>query len=1809
MTTPYYVVASRLNSLQNNSTNNAEWEYKLNEGIELPRGTTVQVVNAYLNKQGITSNSIEFNEDKTETFQIGYTIPHTVMWQQKPERTAKDDRLLSASLEDNKGGIGLQTAEISIPLTNYYDCMKHHNPVKSDGMNLFNSSLEGSNILVITTGVGNGILIAINGDYTSQLKHNMPIVFQNLSRRDLDGNHYNGRPQALFCRRYLTINTISYDSGTDITGILTEQGRDYFIQDGGLYASDLDGKIAFPDINYDKFSLCSGVGYINSLIGTSSNGSTMYEQTKLSKSLSNYENANEVLMLENQVDNIQYQAGIRSDLIAEEFRKQTADYTRNNIWNASQNEVKSYQFDRGSYSFYFAPTKIEYDSGTSLMVNTPAYKTTDFDFGTSLFGLNGHGIRQNANSVSISKTGYNKVRKDYKYGTSVSEFFPYLDSIELTEYPYRKDLSLPKPAQPAKFKDTYSPQVDYLENGFSYDNNPARVEIFSVNGISMINTLGENDPFQPYIYQNVQGVSQFQTDVSTVQNCKFLDRVLLSQSMISGYQARDDSYAYLKRTVNITTNNLSGLDTKILREGTIIYGRITNTNQTSDIRKQLFPARQFRGELDNSSVSTNNIYETQNLEIPFMITNINNEGLDNAELTDLQPLTNLSINGAVVDSFTYNYGINVPINLANSSTESFSSFDPYTTIAFGSDLELTISSETSQYQNPQYIQQFSAKGCYSELQGDNYFDSVASDNDVSIEGVSARLNYFIDSMHDQTKIDFYKAVGEDYAINPNHTFSQDDFVGRSENRVCSHPYFNHQYTDTKYREDHTRNKRLLFHQRGNSDFGGIHPKRQFTNLTTSNGLSNHLLNLSNLSPANYLFGSTRQCSQGGIKPPSDRDFEKGSIVMMSTPLDDNNLPQPENKGIDNFYETVETFEDDNPNNVLNLKTVEQKAPTTIINGIFPNLNAPVAQDSPAGEYKMSVNPSCASALGDSEFFSYSTPSMDLLDTGGSNNPLCLVQLQAIEEDFTKCRNDYILRPFINDVSITIPKGVYSIPGFLDLFNDQIKNLNQNNNEELSSLDNMKTVRKFKPLSGNSLLGGQVSLLNDFNEETHNRTIFSEDPESEFMKNPLVIAIKTQDYNDLVRAWQSCFNPNMVSSWLAPGQSLDNSHQTVDNLVIQGGSYVWFNFRDLNYWAEFVDCYDDSLEDLLSNNISDVENNDTQFYFARNRNLDDAVGAPFTYGAGTVLGLGDDGTLPTSNSSSISQIKVEGNIETKIDKLRKYNSLKNGIYVGAPNFNLSYDNDKGVFSFSSLHYSYRNPTLDLIGENAFPENAIDQPSILYRSVSQLVFGDYTINNTDYNPADYIKNALQSPQDNISQCFIYNMSKETSLTKGDFIDTNSVNTGRIYNDYFTTNSKASKAWENTLWFRLGFAYETFNTPLTNQLSSYYFNVNALEENIENPFLQQTDYFKGINADYIATVKVRNRQALCTNLLDGTAFNNVSNLIQDNYVPGKTTSSNFDIRAIPQISSGPGIEEGKDNQLARLYNNASISTTKSMSGGYVNFPLKLGTHNSFNINVNYTLQNISSPGEAFIYSASPSPKTAITKRNGVVVPPASQIFYNRSYEFQSSALVGYNPTSFYQKTFDQIVDGSDYPVSYSMNNYANGNDTPFLFTQTSDFNLSNGTFRDRNFTLNNSMLLASQTTSIEAQENDIIANNLPTLTTTGFLIISSDIVDKASSIKESDNLAVLGTIPLSSLSSQDFITSFNSMVHQIYQPKIINSIKIKIMNPDLTLPQLQSDSTIVFQINVPSGTVLNLPTIAPVKMDSSEKEQQREDVGEVN
>ena len=127
------------------------------------------------------------------------------------------------------------------------------------------------------------------------------------------------------------------------------------------------------------------------------------------------------------------------------------------------------------------------------------------------------------------------------------------------------------------------------------------------------------------------------------------------------------------------------------------------------------------------------------------------------------------------------------------------------------------------------------------------------------------------------------------------------------------------------------------------------------------------------------------------------------------------------------------------------------------------------------------------------------------------------------------------------------------------------------------------------------------------------------------------------------------------------------------------------------------------------------------------------------------------------------------------------------------------------------------------------------------------------------------------------------------------------------------------------------------------------------------------------------------------------------------------------------------------------------------------------------------------------------------------------------------------------------------------------------------------------------------VQTTGNDLSASSLPRLSVNGYMLVLSDIINQQDQAAHKSEVGILDLIPKSSLSNQDFIATISEMVHILSNPKVVNSVDINIVNPDLTDIELEPNSTILLKITTPTPRPTEL--LAEAKEEISENEVKQE------
>ena len=125
-----------------------------------------------------------------------------------------------------------------------------------------------------------------------------------------------------------------------------------------------------------------------------------------------------------------------------------------------------------------------------------------------------------------------------------------------------------------------------------------------------------------------------------------------------------------------------------------------------------------------------------------------------------------------------------------------------------------------------------------------------------------------------------------------------------------------------------------------------------------------------------------------------------------------------------------------------------------------------------------------------------------------------------------------------------------------------------------------------------------------------------------------------------------------------------------------------------------------------------------------------------------------------------------------------------------------------------------------------------------------------------------------------------------------------------------------------------------------------------------------------------------------------------------------------------------------------------------------------------------------------------------------------------------------------------------------------------------------------------------NVEANPTGISADRLPSLSKFGYYLITSDLVPTYKDVvSKGDPLGLLGVVAKTNLSNQDFIPVAGSQIVQVLNEDTpIQNIKVKVLNPDLTNPNLSENSSIIIRIDVP------VPPPTPPPQEGEHKHPQK-------
>lgn len=522
---------------------------------------------------------------------------------------------------------------------------------------------------------------------------------------------------------------------------------------------------------------------------------------------------------------------------------------------------------------------------------------------------------------------------------------------------------------------------------------------------------------------------------------------------------------------------------------------------------------------------------------------------------------------------------------------------------------------------------------------------------------------------------------------------------------------------------------------------------------------------------------------------------------------------------------------------------------------------------------------------------------------------------------------------------------------------------------------------------------------------------------------------------------------------------------------------------------------------------------------------------------------------------------------------QYDVMKEGYFLGTPDFTFNYDQDMSAFKIQGLHQSLRIPSCDQEGNpmtnegqsavylRRTAENAKQRFTKPERTTGRIAQGNVSAEFTaNFNRGggatgfeQKIKNCLNNNEDRLGGVAIYNWAYQTALKYGDVnpethtlkdylgntikaFDTQYTNLW-TYDDFFSSKAKAKEAWEKTLWSKLGFSYDNLQSKDSWETCAYY-------------DLPTTEYSNYIDPNAGATTQQQQRTAnFYKESRSGFFFEN-----NDFKVYGKTTKGEIGADSIPSVST--------------TFNNSLYQYTPNPATNPQSKPNQtlhqiVRTYDNHNTVTPFFGKMVALMGSNYLQQETRqfrSNNTAVTEGLLVTLP---------------------KPTPF-------SLSGGPPNVNSNVIAFKYGTDDKTVATAHPNSQLTN-------YSYDNSMYHSKTRVPILSQSKAIVASGLPQLSNQGYYVITSDIIDGfQDDIKQGSPIPIMGIVPISNLSNQDFITSKNDIIHTTQATKTINSIKIKILNPDLTSPKLLQNSSVIFRITVP------IPQNNPTNPEQSANQQ---------
>lgn len=389
-------------------------------------------------------------------------------------------------------------------------------------------------------------------------------------------------------------------------------------------------------------------------------------------------------------------------------------------------------------------------------------------------------------------------------------------------------------------------------------------------------------------------------------------------------------------------------------------------------------------------------------------------------------------------------------------------------------------------------------------------------------------------------------------------------------------------------------------------------------------------------------------------------------------------------------------------------------------------------------------------------------------------------------------NDYFIMPVVKKMSIFIPKGVYGIGQLAQLIEDQFNGVRQYNPTTKRLVDQEDTRSRMDTTEYN----GNFKSIDRFNGQLYNRPLFTQvDAMPRYYNTSRDKPSKTLPQND-GEGCDTFLSPDIYETMMSYLRDFDSNTKSYGN----SGFKAPFNFDGQGekafYWSNMNGFQQD-------NNLKQPQT--VMPFYMFNQVIDLGVS-----GADGIAHNKDPDTVLAYNLYEYDQIS---------DATPTTNRL-----IGTSNFSFKYDSEKNGFSINGLHNVMRGPSHDRYGSKV---EASGQPVINFKKMRSDGLVNIGWLNTDESKEARAKiiGCLNQPETRDNGIMIQNFARTTAKRMATRTEPIKNEDAMRFSDYFTDIVDAKKAWETTIWFRLGFDYEQLNLP--NGTSNIYDGPNPVKD----------------------------------------------------------------------------------------------------------------------------------------------------------------------------------------------------------------------------------------------------------------------------------------------------------------------------------------------------------------------------------------------